>query len=266
MSDDRGQGTVPSARTVTGSPRTTSSGPWVAQRSQTPGRVQPRAGAAESSADDGVYVRPKGARRRGLVPALVTLGVLLLLTLGYIGAASALADQVPFNSTIGGVSVGGMGSEAAVAKLEEEFAGRATAPIEVSAGEAFDTLEPAAAGLAVDAAGSVADVTGFSLAPSRMWQHIVGAGRVSVDSAVDDAALTAALTDLASRVDTAPVDGAVTFVAAVPQAVTPVPGQRVDVAAAASLLSESWLTAAQPIAIPTTEVPPAADRRRSTRR
>jgi len=189
----------------------------------------------------------------------VTLGVLLLLTLGYIGAASALADQVPFNSTIGGVSVGGMGSEAAVAKLEEEFAGRATAPIEVSAGEAFDTLEPAAAGLAVDAAGSVADVTGFSLAPSRMWQHIVGAGRVSVDSAVDDAALTAALTDLASRVDTAPVDGAVTFVAAVPQAVTPVPGQRVDVAAAASLLSESWLTAAQPIAIPTTEVPPAAD-------
>ena len=131
--------------------------------------------------------RERGRGWRGPVLALVVV----LLALGglYVGAAYALADRVPFNTTAAGAPVGGRSAAEATALLEAEVGERAAAPVEVSVEADVDSIDPQQAGLSVDAAATVDPVTGFSLAPGRMWRHVVGAGRLELATQVDPAAL-----------------------------------------------------------------------------
>ncbi len=201
----------------------------------------------------------RGGRPGWLTGALVVVGIVVVGLGLYVGAAFALAGQVPFNTTIGGVAVGGSTRDTAIARLEDEFADRAVAPLAVEAGIATAELDPVAAGLTLDATGSIDEVTGFSLAPARMWQHIVGAGRRPIGAQIDGPALDAAVAELAATVDTPPVEGGVIFVGGIAQGVTPATGTGVDVPAATALLREQWLTGELPIDLPMTETEPTAD-------
>lgn len=212
---------------------------------------------------DGSPVPPPPERRsrarRAVRPTLVTLLVLGLVVGVYVGAAALLADRVPFNTTIGGVDVGGLTSAEAAQRVTDEYADRAVEPVDVTVGPSSATLDPAAAGLAPDPATTVASVTGFSLAPADMWRHVVGAGRLPVDVAVDSEALEAALSDLAAQVDQAPVEGDVVLSGGVAAAVTPAPGRELRTAAAADALREQWLTDERPVQLPSTEITPEVD-------
>jgi vancomycin resistance protein YoaR len=189
-------------------------------------------------------------------PVLVTALVAGLVFGVYAGAAGLLAERVPFNTTIAGVDVGGLSAADAVARVSAAVADRAAEPFAVSVGEATATLDPAEAGIAPDPAATVAAVTGFSLAPADMWRHLVGAGRLPVDVAIDDAALEAALAGLAAEVDTDTVEGDVLLSGGVVQPVTPAPGRRLDTAAAAAALREQWLRDDPPLELPGEELPP----------
>jgi len=183
-------------------------------------------------------------------PLLALLAVATVVVGVYVGAAYALADRVPFNTTAAGADIGGRSAAGAVALLEDGVGLRAREPVEVSVGTDVDSLEPSAAGLEVDLQATVDSVTGFSLQPARMWRHVVGAGRLPVATDVDEVALEAALGEVGSRLDVDAVDGDVTFPGGVPTRVEPVEGRQVDVAGAAAAVRSMWLATDGPVPLP----------------
>ncbi|MFC5380682.1 VanW family protein [Aquipuribacter nitratireducens] len=191
--------------------------------------------------------------RRGIV--LAVLAVLVVLAGVYVGAAYALADRVPFGTTVAGEDVGGLSAADAVARLEASVGQAAAEPVPVQVDDDTDLLDPTEAGLGLDLEATVDSVTGFSLAPQRMWRHVVGAGRLPVETTADDAALTAALEDVAARTDREPVDGTVAFDGTDVVAGDPVEGRALDVVAAADLVEERWFAADEPIVLPADTVP-----------
>lgn len=200
--------------------------------------------------DDGRSIWGTVAAITGIVVALAAL---------YVAAAYALADRVPFNTSIAGVLVGGSSAEDAVTALQEEVGPTTTDPVPVSVDTQEDALDPAAAGLRADLEATVGSVTGFSLAPQRMWQHVVGAGRVALVTDVDQDALMDVLTELAGRVDVAPVEGGVTLTGVTPTPVAPVAGRSLDVAGSAEAVQAGWLRTNGPIPLPVKEVPVAVE-------
>jgi vancomycin resistance protein YoaR len=193
---------------------------------------------------------------RGWVgPLLAVLALLVVVVGGYVGAAYALADRVPFNTSVGGVDIGGRSADEAVAMLTEEYGDRAGEPVEVSVGADVDSIDPEQAGLALDIEGTVDRVTGFSLHPADLWRHVVGAGRLGLSTDVDDARLRAAITEVAGRLDVEPTDGDVTFPDGIPTRSVPFEGRTVDVAAAAAAVESMWLSTDGPVPLPADTVP-----------
>ncbi|WP_336922979.1 VanW family protein [Aquipuribacter sp. SD81] len=191
---------------------------------------------------------------RGVLLALV--GLVLALAAVYVGAAYALADRVPYGTEVGGEPVGGLAAEDAVATLRSSVGEEAAEPVRVAVGEdRVEEIDPAAAGLAVDLEATVAGLTGFSLDPTRMWQHVTGEGSVPVVTTVDTDALVGELEALAAATDVAPVDGDVTFPGGVPTANDPVEGRELDVEAAAAVVQDGWLDDDEPLALPEDTVP-----------
>ncbi|WP_380166101.1 VanW family protein [Jannaschia sp. R86511] len=188
-------------------------------------------------------------------PFLAVLAVVLAVGGVYVGAAYALADRVPFNTTAAGIPVGGRSAQEAVALLEAEVGDRAEEPVQVSVGADVDEIDPTQAGLALDLEGTVASVTGFSLDPTRMWRHVVGAGRLELGTDVDEDALTAEVTAAAERLDVPAADGDVTFPEGVPTSVDPVEGRAVDVPGAVAAVREMWLATDGPVPLPADTVP-----------
>jgi vancomycin resistance protein YoaR len=196
------------------------------------------------------------ASRRGRWGVLLALLAVLVILAGiYVGAAYALAERVPFGTTVAGEAIGGQTAEEAVATLEDTVGAAAAEPVAVSIDGTEEQIDPAAAGLDLDLAGTVDSVTGFSLEPERLWRHVTGAGRLPVTTTVDDAALTAELEALAARTDVEPVDGSVAFSGASVAATNPVEGRALDVPAAAEAVRGQWLSADGAVALPTTPLP-----------
>jgi vancomycin resistance protein YoaR len=137
----------------------------------------------------------------------------LVLGAAYVALAVVVGRQVPSQVTVEGVQVGGMTSEAAAATLKRELGGLATAPITVAVadtGKTF-TVDPSAAGMSLDIDGSLAGMSGFSLNPVRIWEHLTGNVHRSVRTTVDEAKLAAAVKSQANTVHTEPKDGTISF-------------------------------------------------------
>jgi vancomycin resistance protein YoaR len=117
-------------------------------------------------------------------------------------------------------------------------------------------VDPASAGLALDAAATVDGLTGFGLEPARLWRHHVGGGDEEPVTTVDDAALTDALEGVAGTLGTEPVDATVVFADGAAHTTEAVEGALVDTDAAADVLRAGWLTAARPLELPTERVEP----------
>ena len=196
-------------------------------------------------------------KRRWPKRLLIVAAVVVVLGAVYVGASYALADRVPRGATVAGVDIGGLSSDEAVARLDEELADATTQPIEVVANDVQATVDPTAAGLTFDAQATVDELTGVDLAePARLWAHIAGVGEQDPVTSVDDEALAAAIGDLGTSLALAPVDGTVVFVDASPQSTAAVDGWNLDQPGAADVLASDWLVAARPIELPTATVAP----------
>ncbi|KSW29600.1 VanW family protein [Cellulomonas sp. B6] len=184
--------------------------------------------------------------------------VLVLLVGGYVGASYALAHEVPRGATVAGVDIGGMSADEAEQALVSGLADRTAGPVPVVAQDVQAELDPAAAGLALDAHATVARLTGVDLMqPVRLWRQIVGVREQPPVSRVDETALEGALTELSGSLVLAPVDGTVVFADGAPHATQAVDGWDLDVEAAADALADGWLTEPTPVELPTAPTEPA---------
>ncbi|GAB2456891.1 VanW family protein [Xylanimonas ulmi] len=189
--------------------------------------------------------------------ALLWTGVVAVVVAGlYTGAQWLYADKVPTDTHVAGVDLGGLSHADAIAQLEVGLAARAKEPMQVTAGDAHTTLDPADAGLTLDAEATVSQVTGFSLRPDRLWAHLVGGKDVDPVLAVDEAKLSAAVDDLVDGLATTPVDGTVAFLDGQAVATPATDGTRITPEPAEQVLRTRWLRDSGPFDLPTEAVAP----------
>lgn len=217
------------------------------------GEVREDAAAEHPLADFGSD-RPR--RRTGLVLGTIG-GVVAVVAGGYVAASWALADTVPRGVTVAGVDIGGQQADLAVATLDQELRAATTEPIVLSAGERTVSIDPAQSGLVLDAAATVGELTGFTLEPARLWQHVFGLGEQPPVTRVDEALLATSVEAAANGLFTEPVDGRIVFADGAPHASPAEDGLAVDEPATVELLAEQWLTAPRPVEVPTVPVSPA---------
>jgi vancomycin resistance protein YoaR len=174
----------------------------------------------------------RAVRRTGIFVA-AALG---LLALAYFIDLAMSSGNVPRGVTVAGVSVGGITRVAAEQRLRDQLEPRLSHPITLEAGDVNATLNPARAGLTLDWPATVEQAGKQPLNPWTRLSSLWRTREMSVVTATDRAALTAALQGLLSTTDREPIEGTIHFVGTRPVAVEPRAGQHLDVAATTDLI------------------------------
>ena len=165
---------------------------------------------------------------------------LAVLAAAYLALAVFLGRHVPAGTTVDGIPIGGMSPTQAGVTLKRALATRASAPVHLQVGDEVHDIDPSAAGLALDVDATVAGLTGFSLDPRDLWQHLTGTRAQPLRITADDARLREALTNLASSVDQPVKQGSVSFAGGHVTTVVPVPGRHLDVGESARAVQRAW--------------------------
>ena len=185
---------------------------------------------------------------------------LVLLAGGVYGALCLVAgDKVPSGTTVDGVSIGGLHRSAAEERLSSQLGPRSRQPIAVQGGGLDTTIDPAAAGLSLDLTGTVRAAGGGNVfTPARLWTYFTGGGDVEPRLTIDRPRLSDAVATLASDVDKAPVDGAVTFGAGVAVPAQATTGQRLSRGGSREAILRAYL-GSEPAVLAVTPLPPVVD-------
>ncbi len=222
-----------------------------------PTTVPAGAGAPPTSDADDTANRSDDGKRRGVLGRRVLLAaaiVLGLVGIAYVVDLAVSSGKVPRGVTVAGVDVGGQSRAQAQATLQRTLDARAAQPIAVRAGAVQEQLVPAASGITVDWPATMAGTGEQSRNPITRLTSLFTSRSVPVVSAVDDAALTAAVEKVRVQADRQPVDGGVVFNGVEPVAVRPVAGAQLDVPGAKQAIVDRW-TAGAEIPLPVTETP-----------
>ncbi|WP_432573867.1 VanW family protein [Kineococcus sp. SYSU DK005] len=207
---------------------------------------------------------------RARTKLLVGLGAgAAVLAGGYLATALALGGQAPRGTTVLGADVGGLdraGVERALAGPAADVRARPVAVrVTGPAGDVDGSLDPAAAGLAVDVPATAEALTGPAWSPADLWRHVAGGGDERPVTAVDRAALRAGLQPLAQQVERPAVEGAVAFevrpgdpAAVEPVPTEPAPGRSLDAGRTADAVAAAW-PAAAPVQVPARVLEPVLD-------
>ncbi len=147
------------------------------------------------------------------VAGATVFGLLFLVVAAWAGLYFYAGDTAPRNARVEGISIAGLTEDEAEERLREGLADRVAEPIAVTYGDGRSkSIEPAAAGLAVDYAASIEEAGGGSGAGlRRMWEVVTGGGDHRARVTVDQDRMQATLDDLDDGIGSAPVDGGVRF-------------------------------------------------------
>ena len=171
------------------------------------------------------------------------LGVAVAVLLaGYLGMAWFLGRHIPANSTVAGVPVGGMSPHSAESTLRRALAAKEGAKLTLKAGDKTFEIDPRTAGLAIDYAGTVDGLSGFSAQPADLWDKLTGGSDEKLETTVDRARLEAAVKGAEKTLDSPVVQGAITFPAGKVAVVRPETGATLSVEETADEVAARWPT------------------------
>ncbi|WP_129789328.1 VanW family protein [Promicromonospora panici] len=222
------------------------------------GPAGPNVPGGPNPADQGGFfgLAGDGAPSRGPKIALFAVLAAVLLFGIYVLVAWTQSDTVPTETTVAGVDVGGMTQAEAASALTEQLAPRVKEPIALTAGEGKAQLSPEPSGLAIDADATVAELTGFSLSPMRMWAHMFGGSEQELVLNIDDKKFDAAVAGLEDSLAVDPVDGTVAFVDGQAVKTDPKEGSRIVASETARIIKERWVNEESPFELPVEPVAP----------
>ncbi|WP_066464083.1 VanW family protein [Sanguibacter suarezii] len=252
---------TPKADDTSGDESTASSTPASTPASAAKPASTPPAGVAAATPPDkpgsplSDFDTEESSRRWPKVLLWTGIGVVVAVG-AYLGAQWYFADRIPRGTTVAGVEIGGLSSEDAVARLQTELGGIATAPVPVTAGEAATTIDPVAAGLTFDAEATIEGLTDFTLAPGHLLAQISGGETVEPVTVVDEAKFDAATEALAADLSVPATSGTVGFVDGAAVQTEAVDGSALEEDEAQADILAGWLSAARPLDLPTTSVEP----------
>lgn len=189
----------------------------------------------DSWTDDELVDRPR--RGRGVLAGAFVLVVIAGL---YVAAAMYFGDRVPSDTRVGGVAIGGLTPDEAQSKLEKQLADEEAEPVVVDVAGKSVELEPADSGLAYDYEESVSGLTGFSLNPVDLVNHVRGGVEREVEVAVDEDALAAAVDEATDGMDVKPTEGKVALDGAKITKTASKPGLTVERDKVVEAIVEGW--------------------------
>jgi vancomycin resistance protein YoaR len=173
--------------------------------------------------------------------AALRLGIAVaVLAAAYLGMAWFLGRHVPANTTVSGVPIGGMTPAAAESTLQRALAGEEATKVVLTTGGRRVELDPRSAGLALDLGGTIDGLSGFSLHPHDLWNHLTGGTDQPLRTTVDRARLESAVRSAAATLDTAETEGAITFPGGKVVVAEPVAGSTLNVNDTADVVAERW--------------------------
>jgi vancomycin resistance protein YoaR len=198
----------------------------------TPDAESPPATAAggdgsDGNGPDGGTPQPRRPwwRRAAVVTPAAAVGV---LAAAYGADLLVTSGDVPRNTVVAGVDLGGLSPAAATERLESELAPRVVADHVVLADDVEGTLSPATAGITLDVEGTVDAATEQPLNPWTRLVTLVDEREVAPVITGEDTALAAQIDGIAEQVDRAPVDATIGIEGTTARVVEPVPGRTLD--------------------------------------
>ena len=154
----------------------------------------------------------KGLSRTAKIGLAVGGGLVAVLAGGYALGYALAGDNLPRNAEVSGVTVGGLSTTDAEARLRAELAPKLVAPLTITANSQSITTTGTEAGLGIDYAASLAQAGGGrSLNPIAIAEVLFGGGPLPAVLTVDQAKLEAVVTPLAEKVEVAPVNAQLAY-------------------------------------------------------
>lgn len=160
----------------------------------------------------------------------------------YIVGYLMVGDNLPSNTVIEGVQVGGLSRDAAVQKLEHDLSAKVNPQMTLSVGDVTVTQQAKEWGLTPDYAGSVDRANPQrSFDPMRIWYSLTGGGSFELTAQANDQALTAAVSAFAEKADTSSVNATIAYKGSRILVTDGTQGVRVNQSATKSALVSAYL-------------------------
>jgi vancomycin resistance protein YoaR len=212
----------------------------------------PSAGSGDGPGGSGGPRGPGGSvpgppRPRWRRPAvLAPVGLLAVLGAAYGVDLLVAGDDVPRNTVVAGVEIGGLSPAAATDALEQDLAPRVAADHVVVADDVEAILSPAAAGITLDVDATVDAADDQPLNPWTRIVSLFGERAVAPVMTGEDTSLAAQVDTIATEVDRAPVDAGITLEGTTPTLVEPVDGRTLDREGAATAITDALAAGGDP--------------------
>lgn len=189
----------------------------------------------------------------------ITGGLVVAAAGAYAALAATTAGSTPKDTVISGVEVGGLDRAAAEAKLRAGLSDKAAAAVPIVFGDKRIALNPSAAGLKVDYAGSLDGLTGFSLNPADIVAKLRGNVTRTAEIVAPTDVIAGVLRGQVSSVDVAPTDATITITDAQVVTTPAADGVTVDVPKTASAVADGWLRSARITGVTSVTPPEVTD-------
>lgn len=192
----------------------------------------------------------------GKIVAASLGGLVALAGAAYVAGYSIAGENLPANTTISGVPVGGVDHDRAVEKLRAGLAGKVDAPVTLTDGTTKAIVKPAEAGLGVDYEASIAKAgAGKSWDPTHIWQVLRGGSELEPVLSVDQAKLDKAVAQAAQKFAVQAKDAKLALDGTKVVVTKSVDAKALDQAAAATALRTAWPQSTTAKAVTTTKRP-----------
>ncbi len=206
------------------------------------GADHPGPGAPVGPSVTGPPRRPWWRRPAALAP----VGVLVVLGAVYGVDLLVAGDDLPRNTAVAGVQIGGMSRTAAAAELEERLAPRVSADHVVVADDVEATLSPVVAGISLDVDATLDAADDQPLAPWTRLASVFDEREVAPVMTGERTALAAQVDTIATRVDRQPVDATVAVQGTTASLVRPADGRTLDREGAAEAITAALASGGDP--------------------
>ncbi|HYX93993.1 MAG TPA: VanW family protein [Geodermatophilus sp.] len=190
---------------------------------------------------------PRGRRPWWRRPAVVTpVAAVGVLAAAYGVDLLVSGGDVPRNTVVAGVDIGGLSPAAATERLQTELAPRVVADHVVLADGVEGTLSPATAGITLDVEGTIERAGEQPLDPWTRLVSLVDEREVAPVITGEETALAAQIDGIAEQVDRAPVDATIAIEGTSADVVEPVSGRTLDREGAAEAVAAALASGGDP--------------------
>jgi vancomycin resistance protein YoaR len=201
-----------------------------------------------------------GGRRNALRIGIVVGGAFAAAGLLYGVALATTGGDIPRNTKVLGVPIGGRSIDAGQARLSERLPGLLPQQMTVVAGDKRLTKPVGDLGLGVDFHATAEKAREGWASPLRAIAALFGAGRtIDPIPAVQQQTLDSAVEAMNGEVKLGFVEGGLTFDTGVPVAVKPVPGRGLDDKSVGTQLEQAFLAGSDQVQAQIVDIQPEID-------